>query len=278
MVFSHFMIDDKEFKILQTLIYDTTGIVIKTNKCNFLANRLTNRLRHLGLKTISEYINYLSSGLWTQPELVELIDAVTTNKTEFYREIKHFHFLEQSILPKFIQSQKIDIPFKVWSSASSTGEEPYTIAITLSEFFAKHAGFQFDILGTDISETVLRQCVTGIYQNAEVYPIPPHLLNKYFVSKSGQHQVKLELLKSVSFKKLNLIQEFQRMLFGYDVIFCRNVMIYFDKETKEKIVNKMYEVLKPGGYLFIGLSESLQGLKTKYNYVSPSIYQKIEHE
>lgn len=274
---SHVMIQESEFCRLQTLIYEWTGIVIKENKRNWLVNRLAKRLRHLRLNTFSEYINYVSGGAQAQPEMVALIDAVTTNQTGFYREIKHFHFLEQTVLPQFIQTKTSSRPFKVWSSACSTGEEPYSVAVTLVEFFAKHTGFQFEILGTDISETVLRQCVAGLYQKAKLYPVPPHLRTKYFVLNDGQYLVKPELAGSVSYKKLNLLQDFQRTLYGYDVIFCRNVIMYFDHETQETIVNKMYEVLKPGGYLFIGLSESLECLKTKYNYVSPSIYQKIDH-
>lgn len=274
--FAHFTIQDNEFKNLQSLIYDKTGIVIKENKRSLLVNRLAKRLRHLGLKSFTEYIKYISSGVRAQPELVELIDAVTTNKTDFYREIKHFHFLEQTVLPAFVQSNKTAMPFKVWSSASSSGEEPYTISITLSEFFSKHAGFKFDILGTDISETMLRQCVSGVYQKLKVHPIPPHLLKKYFTVNGMDYKVKPELAKPVTFKKLNLLQDFQRTLRGMDVIFCRNVMIYFDKGTQETIVNKMYDVLKPGGYLFIGHSETLHGMNTKYTYVSPSVYRKSE--
>jgi chemotaxis protein methyltransferase CheR len=272
--FAHFSIQDSEFKNLQALIYDKTGIVIKENKRYLLVNRLAKRLRHLGLKSFTDYIKYVSGGAQAQPELVELIDAVTTNKTDFYREIKHFHYLEQTVLTAFVQVNKSSFPFKVWSSASSSGEEPYTILITLAEFFSKYPGMRFEILGTDISETMLRQCVSGVYQKDKVHPIPPHLLKKYFVTDGTDYKVKPELTKPVSFKKLNLLQDFQRTLRGYDVIFCRNVMIYFDKGTQEKIVNKMYDVLKPGGYLFIGHSETLHGMNTQYEYISPSVYRK----
>ncbi len=277
--FHSYQMNDRDFKRLRSLIYDYCRIEIKPHKKHLLINRLTKRLRHLGLKDFSTYLDYLDGGEHRHQEFIELIDAVTTNKTDFFREPKHFSFLQDSAVPEFLNApQAKSRPFKVWSAASSTGEEPYSIAICLSELFSSHSSCRFEILGSDISETVLRHAATGIYDEARVVPVPMPLLRKYFLKGERRFKVKPELAGTVQFKKLNLQQPFQQSLSGYDVIFLRNVLIYFSKETQKEIIDKCWYVLRPGGYLFLGHSESLSGTQSSFSYVAPAIYQKSKTE
>ena len=240
-----------------------------------MINRLAKRLRHLGLQTFSEYVEYLKEGNHRDQEFIELIDAITTNKTDFFREPKHFSFLEEEILPKIVkQRTQVDRKVRIWSAACSSGEEPYSISICLNEQFIRYPGWTFEILASDISETILRQAVTGIYDESKVAPIPLPLLRKYFLRGNQRYKIKPETGRNISFKKINLKMDFQRMLSNFDVIFCRNVLIYFNRETQFDIIKKCWQVLRPGGYLFLGHSETLQGMETNFTYILPAIYQK----
>lgn len=272
--FPQYHINTNEFHALKEFLYFNTGIVINDNKRYLLLNRLSKRLRYLGLFNFSDYLHYINHSTSGKSEIVELIDAMTTNKTDFFREFRHFEFMTQTVLPEYLKSNPKNVPFKIWSSACSSGEEPYSIAMSLIEYSKKSPLFKFDVLATDISETVLRHCVSGIYTKDKIAPIPSALLSEYFETNGTEYKVKPSITKQVSFKKLNLLSEYQISLKYYDVIFCRNVMIYFDKATQSKIVGKHFEVLKPGGYIFIGHSETLHGMNTRFEYISPSIYRK----
>ena len=275
--FSPTQMSDKEFNYLRTLIYEHVAIDIKDHKKYLLINRLAKRLRLLGLRSFTDYLRYLETGANRNQEFIELIDAVTTNKTDFYREPKHFEFLETNIFPDLMQRQRNRVPaiYRVWSAASSTGEEPYTISICLSELFSRVPGWDFEVMGSDISETVLRAASAGIYDEERLQPVPKPLLSKYFLKGDNRYKVKPELAKKVSFKKINLKLDFHKSLSGYDLIFCRNVLIYFDKETQQSIVNKCWHVLRPGGFLFLGHSESLHGANTSFRYIAPAVYLKV---
>jgi chemotaxis protein methyltransferase CheR len=274
--FNQVKMNDREFAHLRDLIYEHTAIEIKEHKKYLLVNRLSKRLRLLGVATFSEYLHYLHVGKNCKQEFIELVDAVTTNKTDFYREPKHFSFIEQRIFPLLVAANGNRTPkkFQVWSAASSSGEEPYTIAICLSELFSRLPNWDFEILGSDISETVLRMAAMGIYDEERVAPVPAPLLRKYFLKGNNRYKVKPELAKKVSFKKVNLKLDFHRTLSDFDIVFLRNVLIYFNRETQQDIVNKCWHVLKPGGYLFLGHSESLHGANTPYTYIAPAVYQK----
>lgn len=267
-------ISEREFDALRHLIYRECGVVIKPHKKSLLVNRLSKRLRHLGLATFSDYLDFLKTPRGGKGELTELIDAVTTNKTDFFREPKHFDFLRDHMLPGIKNRVLSGGPCRIWSAASSSGEEPYTLAICLSEFFGTGPGNKFEILGTDISETVLRHAVAGLYREAAVQPIPRHLLLKYFDKRGNLYRAKPEIARRVTFRKLNLLHDFQRYLRNIDAVFLRNVLIYFDRATQEGIIQKIGSVLRPGGYLFIGHSESLQGMRTPFEYAAPSIYRR----
>ncbi len=267
---------DQEFKKLQKIIYDSAGIDIKESKRYLLINRLSKRLRNLGLQNFSQYIAYLESGEKRKQEIVEFIDAVTTNKTEFFREFNHFQFFKDKVLPE-LTSTKSSGMIRIWSAACSSGEEPYSISIFLSELLANKPNFRFEILASDISETILRSAVEGVYDESKVKPVSPDQLRKYFLKGDKFYKVRPEVAQKVNFKKINLKLDFQRSLSNFDVIFCRNVLIYFNHEMQNQIINKCWHVLKPGGYLFLGHSETLFGSQTAFKYIAPSIYRKVDN-
>jgi len=264
---------DKEFKSLQKIIYDTAGIDIKESKKYLLINRLSKRLRNLGLRNFTEYLSYLDQGERKNQEIVEFIDAVTTNKTEFFREYNHFQFMQDQFWPTLLKSRPPS-PIRIWSSACSSGEEPYSIAIFMNELI-KHP-WKLEILASDISETILRAAVQGIYDESKLKPIQPALLRKYFLKGSGRYKIRPEIANQISFKKINLKLDYHRSLSNFDIVFCRNVLIYFNHDMQNQIINKHWRVLKPGGYLFLGHSETLFGTQVNFQYVAPSIYRKTE--
>lgn len=275
-VFTTFRMSDQEFNHIREMVYSTVGIDIKPHKKPLVINRLSKRLRHLGLKDFSGYLKYLEQGDHSRQEFTELIDCITTNKTDFFREAKHFDCLRDIVVPYF-QKMGPSLHLKVWSAACSSGEEPYSLAMSLQEMQTAGKRFSFEILGSDISETILRTAVTGIYAEEKIRPIPFDILRKYFLRGEGRYKVKPELAKHISFKKLNLQHEFHHQMKGFHVIFLRNVMIYFDRPTQQSIVDKCWHVLQPGGFLFLGLSETLHGTSVPFQYAAPSVYQKVTH-
>ncbi len=272
---SGFHMSEKEFDILRQMVYDHCAIDVRPHKKQLMVNRLSKRLRHLGIQTFSQYLQYLDEGHHRDQEFIELIDAITTNKTDFFREPKHFSYLEENVIPKVTTERgRGDRILRIWSSACSSGEEPYSISICLSEAMSRHPGWSFEILASDISETILRHAVTGIYEENKVAPIPMNLLRKYFLRGNKRYKVKPETARPITFKKINLKLDFQRIVSNFDVIFCRNVLIYFNRETQFQIIQKCWQALRPGGHLFLGHSETLQGMDTKFKYILPAIYQK----
>lgn len=270
-----FSMSEKEFNQLRQLIYDHCGIEIRPHKKQLLINRLAKRLRNLGLSTFSDYLKYLNQKGINNTELIELIDAITTNKTDFFRESKHFTFMEEHAIPETIHTPgRIKKNFRVWSSACSSGEEPYSIMISLNEAFSKYPGWKYEITASDISETILRQAVSAIYEEDKIAPIPKTLLRKYFLRGNDRYKVKPEHTHAITFHKINLKHDFHRKLSNYDIVFCRNVLIYFNKETQSEIIQKIWHTLNPGGYLFLGHSETLHGMDTSFQYVMPSVYRR----
>ncbi len=271
-VFTHFSMSDRDFSAFRQMIYDYAGIEIKPHKKTLLVNRLSKRLRNLGLSGFGEYLEFLKTSDRRNQELIELIDCVTTNKTDFFREPQHFTYLQEKVIPELLQKNSFRTNgLRIWSAACSTGEEPYTLAICLSEYLKDK---NFEILASDVSETVLRHAVTGIYDESRVAPIPMPLMRKYFLRGNKRYKIKTELAKFITFKRVNLNQDFHHFINNFDVIFCRNVMIYFDKPTQQEIINKFFHALRPQGYLFLGHSETLQGMNAPFTYVAPSVYRK----
>jgi len=211
-------------------------------------------------------------------ELIHMLDAISTNLTSFFREPKHFAFLEKTVLPTILANTKSQQKkLNIWSAGCSSGEEPYTLAICLHQFAKAQPQTSFNIMATDISTKMLGTAANGVYHTSQVKTIAPDVLRRYFQRGQGKwaghYRLKPMIRKTIEFKRLNLMEPFPFST-KFQIIFCRNVMIYFDKETQSRLVNKYYDCLEPGGFLFIGHSESLMGTEHRFKYVQPTIYQK----
>lgn len=268
-----FEISTEEFQRFRTLIYDESGITLNDQKQGLVASRLSKRLRDLKLSTFSDYYEQVTRDS-SREEFTRMLDLISTNKTDFFREPKHFDFLREEILPQVGDEKRI----RIWSSACSTGEEPYTIAMTLYEGVSDPAQWDFKILASDLSTRVLAKAAAGVYDAERVGDVPRELVKRHFLRGHGNSEsllkVKPHLSAMVQFRRLNLMDEQFPIKSPLDLIFCRNVMIYFDRPTQERLVNKFYRYLKPGGHLFIGHSESLQWVTHPFTVVAPTIYRK----
>ena len=213
-------------------------------------------------------------------ELVYMIDAVTTNKTDFFREPYHFEFLTIQALPQLIGKQHASFRKKIraWSAACSTGEEPYTLAMVLSEYASSRPGFDFSILATDISTKVLDIAQTAIYEEEKVTPVPYAMRKKYLLRSKDPNKkivrITPELRNRIAFRRFNLMDKRTPVSEPLDIIFCRNVMIYFDIETQERLIRQFHSLLAPGGYLFMGHAESINNMDVSLRFAAPTIYQK----
>ena len=270
----------KTFDKLSRFITEQCGIRMPDAKKTMLESRINSRLRKLGFDSFEEYVDYLFSETGMKEELVPMIDIVTTNKTEFFREDFHFDFLTAQVLPEMAEKNRVghQSRLSVWSAGCSTGQEPYTLSIVLSEFAEKFNGFDFTILGTDISTRVLETAAKGVYDIEQIRKVDQNRRKKYFLKSKNPNKkivrVKPELRSRVALRWLNFMEDF-RFREKFDVIFCRNVMIYFDLPTRQKLVSKFCKQLNPGGYLFLGHSESLSGINAPVERVSASIYKLL---
>jgi chemotaxis protein methyltransferase CheR len=275
---SNAQLGDAEYDFLRRLIYERSRINLGADKRVLVASRLAKRLRHLGLKDYRDYCDLMRSPRGEE-ELQFLIDRISTNHTNFFREIKHFEFLEQKFLPDWRANRANQgEPLRVWSAASSTGEEPYTIAIHLAEHLAPAESGAWQIEGTDISTRVLEVAKRGVYAAERLSGISPEMLRRHFKKGvrewDGSFRVKDELRARVAFQHLNLLEPPYPFKKNFHVIFCRNVMIYFDRPTQETLVAHLAERLVPGGFLLVGHSESLNGIKHPLRLVQPAVYLK----
>ncbi len=263
-----------QFKKLGQFIHSNYGIQMPDSKKVLLEGRLQKRIKVNKLTNFAEYIEFLFSDAGQAHELSFFIDAVSTNKTDFYREPHHFDFLRTEFLPNFIQ-QKNHV--KIWSAAASSGEEPYTIAIELNEFIEKNKGFSYEMLGTDISTEILQKASKGIYDEKRVEVIPLHIKRKYFLKSKNKANKTVKvapiLQKKLRYRTINLIAPLVGIPNDFDLIFCRNVLIYFNRAVQEKVINALCAKLKPGGYLFLGHSESTTGIKAPVTQIAPTIYK-----
>jgi chemotaxis protein methyltransferase CheR len=268
-----YSITAEEFQRFRTLIYDESGISLSEQRQTLLASRLSKRLRDLGLASFSEYYAMVTRDP-TSEEFTRMLDLISTNKTNFFREPKHFDFLRNQIVPELEHTKRI----RIWSSACSTGEEPYTIAMTLFDSVQNSAQWDFRILASDLSTRVLAKAVSGMYEEDRFRGVPPDVIKRHFLrgrgDQTGIFKVKPHLADAITFRHVNLMDDRFPIKSPLDLIFCRNVMIYFDRSTQENVVNKFHHYLKPGGYLFIGHSESLQWVTHPFKTVAPTIYQK----
>ena len=269
-----------DFERLRTLIYDESGIHLGKDKKTMLEIRLRRRVRSLNLATLAEYCERLFHSGKSGEEIVHLIDVVTTNKTDFFREAGHFDYLVSKALPELAARYGSQRPLLVWSAGCSTGEEPYTIAMVLSEHAANWPGFRFSVLASDISTEVLAKARLGIFRGEAVKPVPAALQRKYFLRSrdrgSDLVRVAPELRELVEFRRLNFMDDHFDLPRAPEIIFCRNVIIYFDRATQERLLKKLAARLMPGGYFFAGHSESLQGMDLPLVPVGPSAYRKVE--
>ena len=271
-------ISNADFGRLRSLIYAQSGINLGLDKKTMLELRIRQRLRSLSLDSYGEYCKYLFGGHGQKEEIVHLIDVVTTNKTDFFREPDHFDYLSQKALPDLVTRNESGRPLLVWSAGCSTGEEPYTLAMVLDAFGQAHAGFRFQVLATDISTAVLSKAKLGVFSSEVVRPVPADLRRRYFMRSrdpnSNMVRVIPELRRVVEFRRLNFMDADFGLPQKVDVFFCRNVLIYFDRPTQQKILQKLVAQLVNGGYAFVGHSESLHDLDLPLTPVAPALYRK----
>ena len=272
-----YSITNEEFRRYQTLVYQQTGISLSDQKQSLVVARLSKRLRELSLPSFQAYFDYVVNDK-DQDELTRLLDLISTNKTEFFREPGHFQFLKEQILPHLQDSRHV----RIWSAACSSGEEPYTIAMTLYDAVPHPARWNFKILASDISTRMLAKAAKGIYEEEMVAHLPKAVLHRHFLRGKGDNlgrfKIKPHLSGMVVHRRINLMEDSYPIRTPLDAIFCRNVLIYFDRPTQTQLVAKFNRYLKPGGYLFIGHSESLQWIEHPFTYVAPTIYQKPGRE
>lgn len=271
-------LNDADFTKLSNFIYVNYGIKLPLSKKIMLQSRLVSRLKINGIKSYADYTKYVLSGEASESEIVNMIDLVSTNKTDFYRESAHFDFMKDVILPDFLASESRQ-PMKIWSSASSSGEEAYTIAMVISEFIENNRKIDFEILGTDISARILEKAKLGIYPLDRVDVIPLSQKKKYLLRSKDEENPMVRIVPHLRtkarFQRLNLMDSSYNVPKDFDIIFCRNVLIYFDRETQEKVINKLCMHLKPGGYFFLGHSESISGIDVPLKPLKPTMFVKI---
>jgi chemotaxis protein methyltransferase CheR len=260
-----------DFVRLKEFIYSECGIKITDAKKSMLEARLNKRLTKLGIASFSQYCDYLFSREGQHHELAKMIDQVTTNKTDFFREPAHFAYLTEKAAPDLLQSRRSLV---LWSAGCSSGEEPYTLAMVLSE-----TRCPFTILATDISTRVLQKAGTAVYDAERVADIPAPLRKKYLLGSrdrtKGLFRIVPELREKVAFRRLNLLDDDYGLGTPVDIIFCRNVIIYFDKQTQARLLQKLCRYLSPRGYVFLGHSETLLGIEMPLVQMAPTIYRKV---
>jgi chemotaxis protein methyltransferase CheR len=261
-----------QFEEISDLIYRLCGLNLHTGKEVLVKARLAKRLRALSFKSFNEYVRYIENDK-SGRELSIMVDSLTTNKTSFFRESQHFEFLRTTLVPKWLaRGGKI----RIWSAGCSTGEEPYTLAIVLSESIPRIDRVDVRILATDISTRVLESAKRGVYSEETLRDVPAGLVQKYFDctrSKPTVYEVKPELKSMIRFARLNLMEEWP-MHGPFDAVFCRNVMIYFDKPTQQNLIQRYWSILAPDGHMFVGHSESLTATSHDFRYVQPAVYVK----
>jgi len=272
---------DREFKKFSSSIYEQVGIQLPPTKKTMLEARLQKRLKVLGMDSFDDYSRFVFSPEGRQTEFVHLIDVVTTNKTDFFREPGHFSYLTQKALPEIMgrRGRRATETVRVWSAGCSSGEEPYTLAMVLSEFAGEQSDFQFSILASDISTRILDAAMTAIYAEERTKGIRPDIKKKYFLRSRDKTRslVRIcpEIRSKILFRRINFMDNDFGIFDKMDIIFCRNVVIYFDKLTQQKLMGKFYQQLNPGGYLFLGHSETLNGIDVDFKIAGSTVYQKI---
>lgn len=270
-----------EYRALVDLIYETSGISLGDNKQELVKTRLGKRLRALDLKSYREYLEFVSEEA-NDHERMLMINAISTNFTSFFREKQHFDFLVKKALPDIVRRKQAarSNRIRAWCAAASSGEEPYSLALTLLDFFKDQPAWDIKLLATDISTKVLTDAVRGVYSKEKVKTVSSALLDRYFDKESGKegalYSVRDEVKRIIVFRRLNLMDRTFQFRGPFDFVSCRNVMIYFDPPTQAAVVEKLLRYLAPGGYLLIGHSENLPAsFRTRVETLAPATYRKI---
>jgi chemotaxis protein methyltransferase CheR len=274
-------IGDPEFEFIKDLIYKQAGIFLAPHKKIMVQSRLNTRLRTLGIASYEAYVSQLKKDpKFAAAEMQELINRLTTNKTDFFRENHHFEFLKDHFFPEVEQAAVSGGPknLRIWCSASSTGEEPYSLAISLHEYFQNKPGWNLKIIASDIDTAVLKTAQEGIYREDRLEPVSDSLKLKHFNKQvKADHifyEAKPHLKALLEFKQINLLNHPFPIKEKVDIIFCRNVVIYFDKQTQKTLFQQFEEQLKPHGYLVLGHSETMFGISDRFKFLGHTVYQK----
>jgi len=266
---------EQDFMRVKTLVYDFAGIDLNDSKKNLVYNRLAKRIRFLELNSFKEYLSFVEAQ--GEAEFVHLINAITTNLTFFFRENHHFEYLANTVIPSIIEQNKNSKKIRIWSAGCSTGEEPYSLAIVLKETVP--AGWDARVLATDLDTNVVETGRTGVYKIDRLKGVSEARKKRWFLkgtgAKDGYVRVKPELQQVIDFGQINLMNEWP-IKDAIDVIFCRNVVIYFDKETQAKLFDRYANLLPDHGHLFIGHSESLYKVCDRFELLGQTIYKKIK--
>ncbi|ADY65443.1 MULTISPECIES: CheR family methyltransferase [Rhizobium/Agrobacterium group] len=273
---AHDGLSQRDFRLLAEYIYNYSGIKMPDSKRTMLEGRLRKRLRATGHATFAQYCNFLFREDGLEEEAIYLIDVVTTNKTDFFREPNHFDYMEKFALPALAGEGHGRI--RAWSSACSTGAEPYTMAMVLAEAAEKQVINNFSILATDLSTDVLRKAHSGIYARELLEPVPADMMRKYVMRSvdAGRREVRIvpRLRSKIGFARLNLMDPTYQIGDAVHLLFCRNVLIYFDKKTQVHVLTQLCKRLVPGGYLFIGHSETITGIDLPLRQVANTVFKK----
>ncbi len=272
-------ISDKNFRLLAQFIEGSCGIKMPSTKVTMVEGRLRRRVRATGLATLSDYCSYLFDEGGLEAETIELINAITTNKTDFFREPEHFRYLAEHAVPELMCGRATrGKPLKAWSAACSIGAEAYTLAMVLADLEQRHAGLRSSIFATDISTAVLETAVLGIYPEAMIAPVPADMRRNYVMRARDPAnktvRIAPELRAMVSFGRINLMEPPFQMDREIDVIFCRNILIYFDKPNQERVLQRLSDHLRPGGYMFLGHSETIGGFNLPLEAVDATVFRR----
>jgi len=274
MMEQQYLLNNDVFERFRALIYRECGINLTDHKRALFRSRLQKRLSQLGLTSFQDYYDLVVGE--QSDEVITMLDYISTNQTEFFREPHHFTFLRERVLPELAVEKTV----RIWSTACSSGEEPYSIAITLSDAVASPSTWNCRILASDISTRMLTKAATGQYSLERINSLPIDLVRRHFLLGKGNHtevvKIKPHIANMAVFRRINLMDDRYPIKSLLDVIFCRNVMIYFDRKTQAEVLARLSRYLKPGGYLFMGHSETLQGISGEFHYIAPTIYRKQE--
>ncbi|MBI9107304.1 MAG: protein-glutamate O-methyltransferase CheR [Spirochaetales bacterium] len=268
-------IGDKEFKQLSEFIEDEVGIKLPEVKRSLLESRLQKRLKILGIVDFKEYCNHVFHSTEGATEVLEMIDAITTNKTDFMREPAHFEYMVHEALPEIVKTRA---SINLWSAACSSGQEPYNMAMFMEEFIHKNRAVNYSVIATDISKSSLQKAQEAVYNNRDIEVVSDRFKKQYFLKsrKAGSELVRIkpEIRKQVTFQGINLMKEHYGLSGKFDIVFCRNVLIYFNKENQARVIQRIIDHMTDGAYLFLGHSESLAGMRNHLVSVGSSVYRK----